>query len=150
MKPKTRDKSIGAQMAIALQLMKRKNHKAILDIGHKITMEQLAILEELATNGEMNMTQLADAIWKQNANITRMVDKLEGKELIARMPVAGDRRANLLVITEKGKQVFKEVLAVVIKKNKDTWSYITVEERELMLGITKKLITGLTKSSKDS
>ena len=144
MKKNTRDSSVGAQMAIALQLMKRKTQQAIVASGHKISMEQLAILEELTLNGEMNMTQLSRAIWKQNANITRMVDKLETKELLKREAIAGDRRANLLIVTAKGKQVFKEIVAVVVKSNNEIYKYISEEEKETILHITSKLIKGLS------
>ena len=67
-----REKSIGAQMAIALQLMKRKNHQAIVNSGYKITMEQLVVLEILSNEGDMNMTELSKTVWKQNTNITRI------------------------------------------------------------------------------
>ncbi len=140
MKQNPRDKSIGAQMAIALQLMKRKTQQAIFDTGHKISLEQLGILEELAINGEMNMSQLSQAIWKQNANITRMVDKLENKQLIKRKPVIGDRRVNILSITKKGKQAFTEILTVVKKTNSEIYSCITTEEKDFLLQITRKLI----------
>ena len=144
MKKTQKDVSIGAQMAIALQLMKRKTQQAILSTGHKISMEQLGILEELTINGEMNMTQLSRAIWKQNANITRMVDKLEAKKLIQRKFIAEDRRSILLSVTDNGKQVFKEILAVVIKSNNDTYSHISKEEQKITLQITSKLIKGLS------
>ena len=93
MKNSPRENSIGAQMAIALQLMKRKNHQAIANAGLKITMEQLALLEVLSSHGDMNMTELSHTVWKQNANVTRIVDKLERQQLLERKPLEGDRRA---------------------------------------------------------
>ena len=113
MKNNPREKSIGAQMSIALQLMKRKNHEAIAMSGYKITMEQLVVLEILVTYGEMNMTELSHAVWKQNANITRIVDKLKKKNWVIRKPVIGDRRANLLSVTDGGRKVFKEVVPII-------------------------------------
>lgn len=144
MKKSVRDKSIGAQMAIALQLMKRKNHQAISKTGNKITMEQLVVLEILKTNGNMNMTELSRMVWKQNANITRIIDKLEKQMLVERKAVEGDRRANLISITGKGEQLFKEVIPVVINVYKDALSTISKEEETITLNVLKKIISHLS------
>ncbi|RLD53563.1 MAG: MarR family transcriptional regulator [Bacteroidetes bacterium] len=143
MKKSLRDKSIEAQMAIALQLMKRKNHQAIAKTGNKITMEQLVVLEILKTNGDMNMTELSKTVWKQNANITRIVDKLEKQELVERKPVQGDRRANLVSITSKGESLIKEVIPVVMEVYKDATSIITKEEEAITLNVLQKIISHL-------
>lgn len=144
MKKSPRDNSIGAQMAIALQLMKRKNHQAIANTGHKITMEQLVVLEILQANGTMNMTELSKSVWKQNANITRIVDKLEKEKLVERKAIATDRRANLINITDKGKIVFKEVIPLVMNVYKDAISVITKEEETVTLNTLKKIIMHLS------
>lgn len=144
MKKNIRDKSIGAQMAIALQLMKRKNHQAIAKTGHKITMEQLVVLEILKTNGDMNMTELSITVWKQNANITRIVDKLEKRQLVVRKAVEGDRRAYLVSITDEGKLLFKNVIPIVIKVYKDFTSDISKEEEVITLRVLNKIISHLS------
>jgi len=144
MKASPRENSLGAQMAIALQLMKRKNHQAINNAGYDITMEQLAILEMLNFSGDVNMTELSHAVWKQNANITRIVDKLEARQLVERKAVKGDRRANLVSLTDKGKQLFKNVIPIVIDVHKDAVSTISEEEEAITLSILKKIITHLS------
>ena len=144
MKNNPREKSIGAQMSIALQLMKRKNHEAIAMSGYKITMEQLVVLEILVTYGEMNMTELSHAVWKQNANITRIVDKLEKKNWVIRKPVIGDRRANLLSVTDGGRKVFKEVVPIIKNVYNDVVSCISKEEESVTLTTLKKIISHLS------
>lgn len=144
MKKNPREKSIGAQMAIALQLMKRKNHQAIAKSGYKITMEQLSVLEILSNKGDMNMTELSKTVWKQNANITRIVDKLEKQQLVERRAVEGDRRANLVSITDKGKQLFEKVIPIVINVYTDITSDISKEEETVTLRVLNKIISHLT------
>lgn len=139
-----REKSIGAQMAIALQLMKRKNHQAIAKSGYKITMEQLVVLEILSNKGDMNMTELSKTVWKQNANITRIVDKLEKHQLVERRAVEGDRRANLVSVTDKGKQLFEKVIPIVINVYTDITSDISKEEETVTLRVLNKIISHLT------
>lgn len=144
MEKSPREKSIGAQMAIALQLMKRKNHQAIVNSGYKITMEQLVILEILVIKGDMNMTELSKTVWKQNANITRIVDKLEKRQLVVRKAVEGDRRAYLVSITDEGKHLFKNVIPIVVKVYKDFTSGISKEEEVITLRVLNKIISHLS------
>ena len=144
MKNSPREESIGAQMSIALQLMKKKNHHAIVNAGLKITMEQLAILEVLNFHGDMNMTELSHTVWKQNANVTRIVDKLERRQLLERKPLEGDRRAYLLCITEKGEQLFKKAFPIIAEVYDDTVSCITKEEEAFTISILKKMIKYLS------
>ena len=144
MKNSPRENSIGAQMAIALQLMKRKNHQAIANAGLKITMEQLALLEVLSFHGDMNMTELSHTVWKQNANVTRIVDKLERQQLLERKPLEGDRRAYLLCITEKGEQLYKKLIPIVAEVYDDAVSCITKEEEAITISILKKMIKYLS------
>jgi len=144
MKKSLRDKSLGAQMAIALQLMKRKNHQAIAKSGYKITMEQLVVLEILISHGDMNMTELSKTVWKQNANITRIVDKLEKRLLVERKPVEGDRRAYLISVTDDGKQLFKDVIPIVTNVYSNSTSNISKEEETVTLKVLNKIILNLS------
>ncbi|MCK8521805.1 MarR family transcriptional regulator [Aquimarina sp. D1M17] len=144
MKESPRHKSIGAQMAIAQQLLKRNHHKAFKEAGMKITLEQMVVLEMLHIQGDMNMTELSKGVWKQNANITRIVDKLENLKFLVRKPVEGDRRANLLSITPEGSAYFKELVPIVQKTYKQSVSCLTKEEESYVLEILKKLIDHLS------
>ena len=146
MKNNPRENSLGAQMSIALQLMKRKNQQAISGAGYIITMEQIAVLEILNFHGDMNMTELSHAAWKQNATITRIVDKLEKRQFVIRKAVKGDRRANLLSITDKGRQVFKKVLPIINDVYNNAESDISKEEEAITLKTLKKLINHLSES----
>ena len=146
MKKSPRQESIGAQMAIALQLMKRKNHKAIAAKGYEITMEQLAVLEVLMSYGDMNMTELSHSVWKQNANITRIVDKLEKRKLVVRKSVKGDRRAHLISVTDYGQQVFNNVIPIVLEVHADTVSCISKKDETVVLFALKKIINHLSQS----
>ncbi len=131
-------------MAIALQLMKKKQHQAIANAGYKITMEQLAILDMLNFEGDMNMTELSHTVWKQNANITRIVDKLENRNLVKRKPVKGDRRAYLVGCTEDGRQLVNNVIPIVIGVYRDVVSCLSKEEVTITLNSLKKIVSHLS------
>lgn len=144
MKKAPRKQSVGAQMFVATQLMKRAHHKKLSESGHNITLEQLGVLEALSTKGDINMSELSKAVWKHNANITRMVDKLEKRKYVIRRPIPEDRRANLICITKKGKHVFEEAIQIIIKTNKENLSCISDEEEAQLLSLVKRIIGHLS------
>ncbi len=144
MKNHPRDHSIGAQMFIATQLMKRRNLHALAESGYDITLEQLGVLDILSFYGDMNMTELSHLLWKQNANITRIVDKLEKKQFVIRQSVIGDRRAHSISITESGKLVVKDVLPIIIDINKDLTDIISTSDMNTTMKTVKKIINHLS------
>ena len=144
MKKTPRQKSIGLHMAVVQQLLKKRIQKALKEAGFSITLEQMVVLEMLHFHGEMNMTELSKEVWKQNANITRIVDKLENLNLLIRKPLEGDRRANILSITKEGNKYYKKTAPIVGKMYKESISRITKEEEDFMLVVLKKIITHLS------
>jgi len=135
-----RDKSIGAQMHLAFQVLRRRMHNRIHQLGYHCTMAQLSILEVLKYNGAMNMSEIAHAIIKENAAITRMVDVLEGRGLVVRKSIVGDRRAKAIHITKKGLEVFDDVIPKLVVELEEATSCITKDEYDEAVRIMKKII----------
>ncbi|MCK8521801.1 MarR family transcriptional regulator [Aquimarina sp. D1M17] len=135
-----RNRSLAARISVAQQLVKRNQQNALKKSGINLTMDQMLVLEILYENGNMNMTQLSKGVWKQNTNITRIVDKLEKQSLVSRKSVAGDRRANLLMITKKGKKHFETLIPLVIEVDKAVVGSITKKEEELVIIALDKII----------
>lgn len=140
MKNSPRNQSIGAQMYIVVSIFKKRMSTAIARKTKEITLEQLGILEELAVQGSMNMTQLSNALNKENTNITRLVDKLEKKQFLQRVSDPNDRRANIIQITESGKQLFKNLVPILVSELKEATATVTKDEYNEMLRILKKII----------
>ena len=139
-----RNNSIGAQMAVLIQLMKSKNQHVIDETGYKITMEQLSIVEALCVQGEMNMTELAHTVLKQNANITRIVDKLEKNKFVKRKSVKGDRRAYKLSVTETGKELCNTLVPIIKKNYIEMTSCLSKENEATTLQVLKDMIKHLS------
>ena len=53
-------------------------------------------------------------------NITRLIDRLEKDKFVERVPLAGDRRVNLIKITKKGSNLLDKVWPVYQKKVDET------------------------------
>ena len=52
------------------------------------------------------MSELSGALRVSNGNVTGIVDRLVNDGLIVRAPVPGDRRAMVVRLTQKGREVF--------------------------------------------
>lgn len=70
-----------------------------------LTVGQSKVLTALQYGESMSMRELADRIRSDPSNLTRLVDKLEDRRLLLRVPDPTDRRIKALVLTDQGVQV---------------------------------------------
>jgi DNA-binding MarR family transcriptional regulator len=74
-----------------------------------ITEPQFQALMLLVENGPMLMRKMSDEMLVTPANVTGIMDRLEEKSLVRRMPGKGDRRATIIEITSDGKALYGRV-----------------------------------------
>lgn len=96
-----------ASTAIARRL--QKNFKqATIDI----TVEQWSVLYHLWKSDGMNQQELCNATFRDKPSITRLVDNLEKLKLVKRNASKQDRRMNLIVLTDEGKELEEKCMSV--------------------------------------
>lgn len=76
---------------------------------HNVTTQQAALLVNLAA-GETGISRLASVLGTDTAGLTRLVDRLETKQLVRRHRSATDRRAIVLELTESGRRLAPELV----------------------------------------
>jgi MarR family transcriptional regulator, organic hydroperoxide resistance regulator len=76
-----------------------------------LTPVQGMALRTLDPDAPVAMSALADNLACDASNVTGVVDKLEARGLIARQGAENDRRVKVLAVTEKGRQVRRELLS---------------------------------------
>ncbi len=76
-------------------------------ITKDITFEQLGVLYYISRSKTKEMIQqdIATIMDKTKSAILRSVDILEEKGFVKRLPVAGDRRKNVIELTNTGKSI---------------------------------------------
>ena len=74
----------------------------------KLAPQQMIALRILG-GGPRKMSELADALFCDNSNVTGIVDRLEEHGLVRREAAEGDRRVKLIVLTEEGEWMRKEI-----------------------------------------
>jgi DNA-binding MarR family transcriptional regulator len=74
----------------------------------ELAPQQMIALRMLAA-GPRKMSELANALFCDNSNVTGIVDRLEERGLLRRESAEGDRRVKLLVLTKEGEKVRVEI-----------------------------------------
>jgi DNA-binding MarR family transcriptional regulator len=70
---------------------------------------QQMIAVRMLGGGPRKMSDLAQALFCDNSNVTGIVDRLEERGLVRREAAEGDRRVKLLVLTDEGERLRIEV-----------------------------------------
>lgn len=110
---------------------------------HDITLEQWVVLLKLFQQDKMNQKQLAEKVDKDQPTLARILDILERKELIKRLPDKEDRRAFSIHITKKGRSLKEEATPFIEDVFEKMLSGISKEKidiyREVLMQINKNI-----------
>ena len=86
------------------------NKRRFLTTGGEFDLapQQMIALRMLGA-GPRKMSELAQALFCDNSNVTGIVDRLEERGLVRREAAEGDRRVKLLVLTEEGEWMREQI-----------------------------------------
>jgi DNA-binding MarR family transcriptional regulator len=86
------------------------NKRRFLATGGEFDLApQQVIALRILGGGPRKMSDLADALFCDNSNVTGIIDRLEERGLVRREAAEGDRRVKLLVLTEEGEWMRTEL-----------------------------------------
>jgi DNA-binding MarR family transcriptional regulator len=74
-----------------------------------LTLPQYTLLYQLMSLGTVSMTEISDRLEITKPAVTNLVDRLEEKKCLKRVPHSTDRRVFLLEILPKGKKIITEI-----------------------------------------
>lgn len=98
------------------------------ELGWAITVDQWAILKQLADHGPQNQREIGDKTFKDNPTITRILDLLNDKSYVERKPHPDDRRSFLISLTKNGEQLVNECLPEVQKIRMKAWENLSQKD----------------------
>lgn len=94
------------------------------------------IVNQLAYRGSARPGWLADAIKSSPSNVTKIVKRLTGAGLVARVPDGADERAVLIVLTPAGRALARRIVDAarkIVRQTLDGWAVEDVERFESYL-----------------
>ncbi|HPI92005.1 MAG TPA: MarR family transcriptional regulator [Deltaproteobacteria bacterium] len=82
--------------------------------GLDVTPEQLGVLARIREQEGVNQNRLAQKVYKDRPNMTRILTLLEKKGYIDRSPDENDNRAYSLYLSETGRAILKKAAPIVL------------------------------------
>ena len=106
--------------------------------GHDLNFSQYITLKTLA-HGPAGVTELARAAYLHPGAMTRLLDKLEERGLLAREPVAGDRRALQIVLTDVGRAMWTDIAPSAQRVHEIAMANLDEHERDELLRLLSQV-----------
>ncbi|AEB76399.1 MarR family winged helix-turn-helix transcriptional regulator [Clostridium botulinum] len=110
---------------------------------YDVTIEQWRLLTRLWKVDGISQTQLAIRCSKDLPTVTRMLDKLEKKEVIERKEDPNDSRAYLVFLTEKGKGLEEKLDPIAYEIENKSIQNVRKEDIEVVKKVLDIMITNL-------
>lgn len=128
--------SVGFLLNTAAMQIKNLLKQALEPIG--VTPEQFVILMSLFDNDDITQTTIAKRVALPDYTITRQLDVLEEKGLLQRHADAGSRRSYRIRVTEEGRTLQPQLLAIVQQANQAFLQGMSEQEvKDLKMLLTK-------------
>ena len=135
--------NLGMLIRTAHNSMTEKFVQNVYDSGLNISMDQWMILGPIWQLESPSQKHLGEICLRDKPTITRIIDSLEDKSLVVRVPDQIDHRIKRVILTNAGKQLFYDVLPIMEKTREEVRGDIPEEEIEIFKNVLSKIIKNL-------
>lgn len=109
--------------------------------NYDLLHSHIDVLASLYFNGNsLSPTELYDAMLFSSGGMTKVLNKLEERNLIKREPSLDDKRKTLICLTFEGETLVKDCIEKIAKAKESIFEVLNEEEKENLQNILKKLI----------
>lgn len=131
---------IGSLIYITGTLIRGFSTQTFTEKNFGLTPDQYVILSLLIENEEIiYQRQLAEIMFKDRANISRIIDIMQKNGLIEKVPDSHGRKIFKLVVTEKGRKLKDKVFPTDIDLRNDITKGITEDELAVTFNTLEKM-----------
>ena len=131
------DAPLGYIINKTAQMLKNELSRRFKPYG--ITVEQWRVLNRLWERDGLTQKELAEQILKDQPNTTRILDKLQKKEIIRREASPDDRRAFIINLTDEGRMLRARLLPIAHRMGDEVFAGLTEEEQQLLRKLLNKI-----------
>lgn len=124
------------------KVVRRYSQVRFAEAGIEITVDQWLVLKKIGDSERITQIELANAIFKDRASITRILDLLLAKKLV-RKEAGADKRSYQLTLTAEGKRFTDQALAIVKSVRKKGIETMSDREQEQLRSSLLKIINNL-------
>ena len=105
----------------------------------KLRPVDFSVLMLLKSNSDVTQKRLSRAISVSPPNLAVLLDKLEARGLIARVPNPADKRSQMLHLTASGRELVTRAEKIVNRLELDATSVLSDAERGQLIGLLQKI-----------
>ena len=117
----------------------QNSHKFGLDIS----LDQWLVLGPIWKNEGITQKDIAEYCGKDKTSVTKIINTLEKKNLVVRVPDQLDHRIKRIVLSNKGKELFHNVLPVMKQTRDELRSGVSDEEIDSLKAVLTKIYRNL-------
>lgn len=115
---------------------------------HGLSSAQWRMLVTVSKCGEATtQARLADLLEIEPISVSRLVDRMEAAGWVARMPDPQDRRAKLVMPTERARAVHAEIRAMADEVYGEALAGLSPDQRGALLGGLAQVIANLNEAA---
>jgi DNA-binding MarR family transcriptional regulator len=119
--------------------------KKFADAGFDVSYEQWSILVHLYRKDGQTQQELSTVSVKDKAAITRLLNVLEKKNIVLRVPDRSDKRSKLVYLTHKAKSFRDDLIAMVMEMLMEAEQGISNEEMLQCKSTLNKIFTNFSR-----
>lgn len=105
----------------------------------QLTGPQLTVVKLLEALGDLSLSELSERIRAQNSTVTGIIDRMEREELVARERSTEDRRVVKIRLTEKGRELARDIPVEPMEVFRNALLSLSKEEMRDLLKILLKV-----------
>ena len=111
--------------------------------GIDISMDQWLVLGPIWGKEGISQKEISEYCLKDKTSVTKIIDTLEKKNIVVRVPDQLDHRIKRVVLSNKGKKLFLEVIPIMELTRNQLREGITEKEVELLRSVLSKIYKNL-------
>lgn len=123
--------------------LRKELEKRFLARGYKVTSEEWALLLITHSHGQLSPSELAHKTLRDVTTVSRLIDRLERKGLIARTRTRQDRRIVDISLTATGEETFARLMPITSELIADSLRDIPPSDIEQLVQTLQKISANL-------
>lgn len=133
--------TVGFTIVQTGKLLIKTFNSTFVSLTSEITFEQMGVLYYISRNKEKEMIQqdIAELMDKTKSAVLRSIDILEEKGFVRRLSVPGDRRKNVIELTESGDKIIKKMHATFLEQDALLKEGISEKDLDTCISVLQKI-----------
>ncbi len=108
--------------------------------SHGVTVAEWVVLRALFDAKDINPSRLADIVGMSRGAISKLVERLCQKELIARTFSDGDRRYQTIRLTAKGKRLVPVLAGLADDNDREFFGHLTSADKRSVISLLQEIV----------